>query len=431
MSAAPLRVAIAGLGTVGAATAALLRRNAPLLTQRCGRRLELVAVSSRTRGRDRGLDLAGIDWVDDAASLAARPDIDVVVETIGGAEGVARALVEASLRAGKHVVTANKALIALHGHELAALAEQGRVALAFEAAVAGGIPILKTLREGLAGNRIYEVHGILNGTSNFILTEMRTRGGSFGDILADAQRLGYAEADPSFDVDGIDTAHKLAIVAALAFGRQVDFASVSIEGIREIDPTDIAFADELGYRIKLLGIARQTERGIEQRVHPCMVPQSAPIAAAEGVFNAVVASGDAAERVLLVGRGAGGGPTASAIVADLVDVALGRISPAFGIPTASLLPPEPAGIGHRVGAYYLRLRVQDRPGVVADISAILRDEQVSLESVLQRGRAPGFTVPLVLTTHDTEEARMSRAVDKIADLPAVTEAPCLIRIEGF
>ena len=370
-------------------------------------------------------------FVDDARALASMPGIDVVVEAIGGAGGIARELVSAALQGGRHVVTANKALIATHGNELAALAEGAGVALAFEAAVAGGIPILKTLREGLAGNRIYEVHGILNGTSNFILSEMRLRGSSFADTLAEAQRLGYAEADPSFDVDGIDTAHKLAILTALAFGRRVDFASVAIEGIREIASVDIEFASELGYRIKLLGTARQTEGGIVQRVAPCMVPASAPIAAAEGVFNAVVTSSDAAQKVLLVGRGAGGDPTASAVVADLVDIALGRISPAFGIKMADLAPAELADPGQSLGAYYLRLKVEDRPGVVADVSAILRDEDVSLESVLQRGRAPGLTVPLVLTTHQTQEVRMRRAVTRIAALPSVTETPCLIRIEGF
>ncbi len=426
-----MRIAVAGLGTVGAATAALLRRNAPILSQRAGRRLELVAVSSRDRRKNREIDLSGVEWVEDAEALAARPDIDIVVETIGGSEGIARALVTAALRNGKHVVTANKALVALHGQELAELAATRNVALAFEAAVAGGIPVLKTLREGLAANRVYEIHGILNGTSNFILTEMRETGRAFDDVLAEAQRLGYAEADPSFDVDGIDTAHKLAILTALAFGRQVDFASISIEGIRSIDPTDIAFASELGYRIKLLAIARQTERGVEQRVHPCMVPIKAPIAAAEGVFNAVVAAGDAVDKVLLVGRGAGGGPTASAIVADLVDIASGRIAPSFGIDPRHLLPPEPADIGERVGAYYLRLKVEDRPGVVADIAAILRAQGSSLESVVLGGRSQGLPVPLLLTTHDARERDMRQAVAHIAALPSVTETPCLIRIEGF
>jgi homoserine dehydrogenase len=426
----PLRIAIAGLGTVGTATAALLHRNGPLLTQRTGRKFELVAVSSRTK-KERAIDLSGIAWIDDARDLATAPGIDVIVETIGGSDGIAHELVTACLTAKRPVVTANKALIATHGNELAALAEQSGVALAFEAAVAGGIPILKTLREGLSANRIAQVHGILNGTSNFILTEMRKNGSSFADTLAEAQRLGYAEADPSFDIDGIDTAHKLAILTALAFGRRVDLKNVTIEGIREIDATDIAFANELGYRIKLLGVARQTENGVEQRVSPCMVPATALIAAAEGVFNAIVTSSDAAQKVLMVGRGAGGEPTASAIVADLVDIALGHTSPSFGIPAVQLAAAKPAPAGASMGAYYLRLKVEDRPGVVADVSAILRDEDVSLESVLQRGRAPGLTVPLVLTTHQTQEAGMRRAVTRIAALPSVTETPCLIRIEGF
>ena len=426
----PLRVAIAGLGTVGAATAALLRRNAPLLAQRCGRRLELTAVSSRDRSKAREIDVSALPWVEDARQLAGQPDIDVIVEAIGGADGIALDLARAAISKGKHLVTANKAMIACHGYDLALQAEARNVALMFEAAVAGGIPVLKTLREGLAANRLYEVLGILNGTSNFILTQMRLNGAAFDETLQQAQALGYAEADPSFDIDGIDTAHKLSILAALAFGRRIDFPSVFIEGIRAIDPVDIAFAGELGYRIKLLGIARQTERGVEQRVHPCMVPAAAPIAAAEGVFNAVVFGADCADRVLLVGRGAGGGPTASAIVADLCDVALGRITPAFGIPAAKLEPPEPADIGSRTGPYYLRLKVQDHPGVVADISAILRDQAISLESVLQRARAPGLPVPLVVTTHDAEERRIRQAVERIAALEAVTEPPCLIRIEG-
>jgi homoserine dehydrogenase len=426
-----LRIAIAGLGTVGAAAVSLLRRNAPLLAQRCGRRLELATVSSRDRGKPREIDLSAIPWVEDARQLAELPDIDVIVETIGGSEGIALELAHAAIGNGKHFVTANKAMIAHHGFDLASAAEAQGVALMFEAAVAGGIPVLKTLREGLAANRIYEVYGILNGTSNFILTQMRANGAEFAETLEQAQALGYAEADPRFDIDGVDTAHKLSILAALAFGRRVDFASIFIEGIRSIDAVDIAFAGELGYRIKLLGIARQTERGIEQRVHPCMVPANAPIAAAESVFNAVMLGTDSADRVMLVGRGAGGGPTASAIVADLCDIALGRITPAFGIPAVKLEAPEPVDIGSRIGPYYLRLKVQDRPGVVADIAAILRDQAISLESVLQRARAPGLPVPLVLTTHDAEERRMRAAVEQIAALEAVTEPPCLIRIEGL
>jgi homoserine dehydrogenase len=304
-----LAIGVAGLGTVGAGVLQLLESNASLVAARAGRAIQVAAISARDRGRDRGVSLAGMRWHDDPVELATDPNVDVVVELIGGSEGPARRLVEASLAAGKPVVTANKALLAVHGASLAARAEAAGVALAFEAAVAGGIPVIKALREGLAGNRIDRVAGILNGTCNYILTEMTKGGREFGDVLADAQRLGYAESDPSFDVDGIDAAHKLSILAALAFNRPVDFGAVHVEGIRQVSALDIAFANELGYRIKLLGIARRTETGIESRVHPCMVPMDAPIARVNGVFNAVEAEGDFVGRVMLEGRGAGAGPT--------------------------------------------------------------------------------------------------------------------------
>ena len=424
-----LRIGVAGLGTVGAGVLTLLRDNASIVAARAGRAIVVTAVSARNRGRDRGISTAGLHWHDDAVALAADPAVDVVVELIGGSEGPARDLVEAALAAGKPVVTANKALMAVHGAGLAAKAEAAGVALAFEAAVAGGIPIIKALREGLAGNRIDRVAGILNGTCNYILTVMRDEGREFGDVLADAQRLGYAESDPSFDVDGIDAAHKLAILAALAFNRPVDFGAVHIEGIRAVSAVDIAFATELGYRIKLLGIARRTADGIESRVHPCMVPQTAPIARVDGVFNAVVAEGDFVGRVMLEGRGAGAGPTASAVVADLVDVARGRRTPVWGASGDALahLPAVPM-MAH-VGCYYLRLMVVDRPGVIADVTAALRDAGVSLESMLQRGRAPGEAVPVVLVTHETNEAAMRTALATIAALDAVLEPPALIRIE--
>ena len=425
----PLSVGVAGLGTVGAGVLRLLRDNASIVAARAGRPIAVTAVSARDRGRDRGVTTAGLRWYDDAAALAHDPAIDVVVELIGGSEGPARALVQAALRAGKPVITANKALLAVHGAELAAQAEQASVPLGFEAAVAGGIPVIKALREGLAGNRITQVSGILNGTCNYILTAMREQGREFADVLADAQRLGYAETDPSFDVDGIDAAHKLAILAALAFNRPVDFASVHIEGIRGVSALDIAFANDLGYRIKLLGIARRTEAGIESRVHPCMVPLSNPMAHVNGVFNAVVAEGDFVGRVMLQGRGAGAGPTASAVVADLVDLARGRLAPVWGVGAEALahLPPVPMAAHH--GAYYLRLMVVDRPGVIADVTAALRDAGVSLESMLQRGRAPGEAVPVVLVTHETNEAAMRQALDQIAASDAVLEPPALIRIE--
>jgi len=407
----------------------LLRANADIIAARAGRPIAVTAVSARDRSRDRGLELGGLRWYEDAVALANDAGVDVVVEAMGGSEGAARALVEAALAAGKPVVTANKALLAIHGAELAALAESRNVPLAFEAAVAGGIPAIKALREGLAANHITRVAGILNGTCNYILTVMREAGREFADVLADAQKLGYAEADPSFDVDGIDAAHKLSILAALAFGRPVAFKDVYVEGIRNVSALDIAFANELGYRIKLLGIARQTDAGIEARVHPCMVPASAPIARVDGVFNAVVAEGDFVGRVMLEGRGAGEGPTASAIVADLIDIARGRATPVWGAASGALsdAPSVPMDAHH--GCYYLRLMVVDRPGVIADVTAVLRDEGISLESMLQRGRSPGEAVPVVLVTHETHEAAMRAALARIATLGAVMEAPAMIRIE--
>ncbi len=425
----PLSIGLAGLGTVGGGVLTVLRDNAALIAARAGRPIAITAVSARDRGRDRGVPLGGLRWYDDPVALAADAGVDVVVEAIGGSEGPARALVEAALAAGKPVVTANKALLAVHGAALAAAAAAARVPLAFEAAVAGGIPAIKALREGLAANRITRVAGILNGTCNYILTVMRERGREFADVLADAQKLGYAEADPAFDVDGIDAAHKLAILAALAFGRPVAFDELYVEGIRNVSALDIAFATELGYRIKLLGIARRVEAGIEARVHPCMVPEAAPIARVDGVFNAVVAEGDFVGRVMLEGRGAGAGPTASAVVADLIDIARGRHTPVWGVGSADLSHAPAVPMSAHVGAYYLRLMVVDRPGVIADVTAVLRDVGVSLESMIQRGRSPGEAVPVVLVTHETSEAAMRTALARIAALDAVMEPPALIRIE--
>ncbi len=427
----PLNIAVAGLGTVGAGTLKLLAQQARLLEQRAGRPIRVVAVSARDRGRDRGVSIDGIQWFDDPVAMAKAPNIDAVVEVIGGADGPAKAVCEAAIAAGRHVVTANKALLAHHGTALASAAEKKGVVLAYEASVAGGIPIIKALREGLAANNVKRVYGILNGTCNYILTNMRASRRDFGEVLAEAQKLGYAEADPSFDVDGIDTAHKLAILTAVAFGCQVNFAGIQIEGIRPVSALDIAFADELGYRIKLLGLARRTEWGVEQRVHPCLVPVGTPIAHVEGVFNAVVAETDFAQTNVFEGRGAGAGPTASAIVADLVDIARGIRTPTFAVPAAHLAALPASPMEKHQGCYYIRLLVRDRPGVMADITAALRDEQVSLESMLQRGRDPGEVVPVVLVTHETEEAAMVRALAKIARLDTVVEQPCMIRIEEF
>jgi len=426
-----LRIGVAGLGTVGVGVLRLLEVHVELVAERAGRPVRLTAVSARDRSKDRGVDLSEARWFEDARALAEAPDVDLVLELIGGSEGVAKDLVERSLAAGKPVITANKALMAHHGSELARQAEAAGVALAYEAAVAGGVPVIKVLREGLAANRIARVYGILNGTSNFILTTMRETGREFTEVLSEAQALGYAEADPSFDVDGIDTAHKLAILTGLAFGCEVDFDGVYVEGIREISALDIEYANELGYRIKLLGLSRATDGGVEQRVHPCMVALDAPIASIEGVFNAVVADGDFVGSIMAEGQGAGAGPTASAVVADLIDIARGGGLATFAVPAAALrhLPSLP--MERHEGSYYLRLMVVDRPGVIADIAAALRDEDISVEAMLQRGRAPGESVPVVITTHETEDAAMTRALARIAAIKAIIEPPRRIRIEAL
>ncbi|MEE9194866.1 MAG: homoserine dehydrogenase [Alphaproteobacteria bacterium] len=425
----PLNIAIAGLGTVGAATVRLLQDHGALLARRCGRDIVISAVSARDRGRDRGFELKDIEWVDDPLALARAPGIDAVVELIGGSDGIAKELVEGTLAAGRHVVTANKALIAHHGTALARLAEGNGVSLGYEAAVAGGIPIVKALREGLAGNAVERIYGILNGTSNYILTTMRESGREFDDVLAEAQALGFAEADPGFDIDGVDTAHKLAILTALAFGTEVDFDAIHIEGIRGVTADDIRFAEELGYRVKLLGIARRTGHGVEQRVHPCLVARNTPIAHVEDVYNAVVADGDYVETTVYQGKGAGGRPTASAVVADIMDVARGDQVPTFAIPAGDLAPSKPVSMERHNGPFYICMTVRDEPGVMAEITAIFRDQAISLESMLQRGRAPGEPVPVVLTTHETEEAAMSRALALISGLDTMVAPPRMIRIE--
>ena len=426
----PLRIAVAGLGTVGGGVVKLLQANQEELALRTGRSIVITAVSDRFR-RDRGFSVDNYAWYDDAIVMTREADVDVVVELIGGSEGPAKEVCEAAIARGRHVVTANKALLARHGVRLATAAEAAGVVLAYEAAVAGGIPIIKALREGLAANRRTRVFGILNGTCNYILTQMRESGREFDAVLSEAQALGYAEADPSFDVDGVDTAHKLALLATVAFGCALDFDAVHIEGIRHVSPVDIAFADELGYRIKLLGIASLTDGGVERRVHPCMLRRDAPVANVDGVFNAVVAEGDFVDRIVQEGRGAGERPTASAVVADIADIACGRRAPTFGVPVDHLLALPALPMSRHRGCYYVRLMLLDEPGVLADVTAILRDDCVSMEAVLQRGRAPGEAVPVVMTTHETDEAAMVHALGRIADLPSSVEPPRMIRIEPF
>ncbi|MEE2689543.1 MAG: homoserine dehydrogenase [Pseudomonadota bacterium] len=425
----PLKIAIAGVGTVGAGTVELIAGQSELLSARCGRRLEVIAISARDRVKDRGVKLSGFTWFDNPVEMALKAEADVFVELIGGSDGIAKDACIAAMKAGQHVVTANKALIAIHGTELARMAEQQSVALAYEAAVAGGIPVIKALREGLSGNHIESVHGILNGTCNYILTTMRETGRAFVDVLTEAQELGYAEADPSFDIDGIDAAHKLAILTSVAFGTEVDFESVHVEGIRHVATEDIEYAGEFGYRIKLLGISERTKDGVLQRVHPAMVPKNTPIAGVEGVFNAIVSEGDFVGSTVLEGRGAGAGPTASAVVGDLADIACGRIIPTFGVPVALLAKSSPALFDTHVSAYYVRLMVDDQPGVFAEIATELANHEISIEGVIQRARSETEAVPVVMTTHETTEIAIQNVLAALAKLDAVREPPHMIRIE--
>ena len=425
----PFRIAVAGLGTVGIGTLKILKEKSDILAQRAQRPLEVVAVSARNKERDRGFNISDFYWYDDAAKMAADCDCDVVIELIGGCDGIAKQVCENAISKGHHVVTANKALLAIHGTEIAQISEKAGVAFAFEAAVAGGVPVVKTLRESLSGNTVSRITGILNGTCNFILSAMRTSGRSFDEVLVEAQQFGYAESEPTLDVDGIDTAHKLAILSSLAFGTELNFQDVHVEGIRSITAEDIAFADELGFRIKLLGIAEKTEDGIRQRVHPALVPMSAPISATEGVQNGVSIEGDFLGSVMLEGAGAGAGPTASAVVADLVDIACGRTLPLLGVGTDVLTRSTKNPMENHKGEYFIRIMVYDKPGVLADIAAILRDQGISIEGVIQRMRSSTVAVPVVVTVHETTERLMNSAIKEIANLDMVQPPIQTIRIE--
>jgi homoserine dehydrogenase len=426
----PLRVGLAGLGNVGAGVAKVLLDQAHALSWRAGRGLAMVALSARDKGKDRGVDLGGIHFEKDPLAIAERADVEVVVELIGGEEGVARALVESALRAKKHVVTANKALLARHGAALAMLAERNGVTLKFEAAVCGGIPIVKALREGLIAYDISAVRGILNGTCNFILTQMEATARPFNDVLAEAQRLGYAEADPTLDIGGGDTAHKLTLLTSLAFGTVPDLDGVAMTGIDSISPADIGFAGEFGYRIKLLGVAKRLASGVEQLVHPAMVPAGTPLADVESSFNAVAADAGEAGPFFFQGRGAGRGPTTSAVISDLVDVARGAFGPAFGRPAAELSPVKRAPAEARMSAYYLRFQVRDVPGVMAEISRHLAEEMVSIESMIQRGRSPGEPVAIVMITHEAQHVAVVRSLKRIATSDKIFEMPCMIPMEA-
>ena len=423
-----MRVGIAGLGTVGAGVVKILTQSASDIAGRCGRRIEIIAISVRNPSKDRGIPMPG-RFVADPVALADAADIDVVVELMGGEGDPAHALVRRALERGKSVVTANKALLSRHGLELAAIAERSSVSLNFEGAVAGGIPIIKAIREALTGNRVERIYGILNGTCNFILSEMTKSGRTLEDVLTEAQLLGYAEADPSFDVGGIDAAHKLSLLSALAFGIKPDFAAIHIEGITGIGAEDIGYAEELGYCIKLLGIGQRTARGIELRVHPAMVDTASAIARIDGATNAVVVEGQPVGTLAFQGPGAGSGATASAVVADIADIARGNRNLPFIVPVVQLQGRASASFAEHVGRFYLRLKVEDRAGVLAAIAAALAQHEVSIESLLQHARAPGAAVTIVLTTHECREGVMQSALLDITKIDSVRAQPTLIRIE--
>src|ERR1700719_368534 len=433
---APLKVGLAGLGTVGASVVRLIERQREALEARCGRPIEVVAVTARTRDKRRDIDIGRFRWAKDAVELATDREIEVFVEVIGGEGDPAKRAVEAALAAGKSVVTANKALLARHGVALATLAEQNHVALNFEAAVAGGIPIVKTLREGLVGNSLARIYGILNGTCNYILTRMERENLSFANSLKEAQRLGYAEADPSFDIEGHDTAQKLAILASLSFGTKIDEAAVFVEGISSIPLADLDAAAELGYRVKLLGVAVRTEAGIEQRVHPTMVPKESAIAQVMGVTNAVTVDANGLSPITLVGPGAGGTATASAVVSDLADIARGVRTPPFGQPAARMSAVRKAPMQRHEGGYYIRLMARDRPGSAATIARRLAQRQISLESIVQRHESrsqdagkSGDPVPVILITYATTEDAVHKALAAVRRDRVISGRPQVIRIE--
>jgi homoserine dehydrogenase len=435
----PLKVGLAGLGTVGTSVVRLLEDGRDKLVARSGRPIEVVAVTARSRGKKRGLDLTKYRWVADPLTLARDPSIDVLVEVIGGAGDPAKAAVETALGSGKAVVTANKALLARHGQKLAALAERHGVALNFEAAVAGGIPIIKTLREGLNANAFKRIYGILNGTCNYVLSRMEQDRLGFAECLREAQRLGYAEADPSFDVEGHDTAQKLSILASLAFGTKLDPAAIYVEGISSITLADLDAAEELGYRVKLLGVAVKTEAGIEQRVHPTMVPKESAIAQVMGVTNAVTLDAEGLAPITLVGPGAGGMATASAVVSDLADIARGVLSAPFGRPAARMTATRKAPMQHHEGGYYIRLLARDRPGTAATIARRLAQQGISLESIVQRHDEPaqkraasgrsGAPVPVIMITYATGEDAVRRALSAVRRDRVISGRPQVIRIE--
>ncbi|WP_323015227.1 homoserine dehydrogenase [Devosia sp.] len=434
---APLRIGVAGLGNVGATLVRILQKDGEDLTRKLGRQLVVTAVAARSRSRDRGIDISGVEWFDDPVALAKSEGIDLFIELIGGEDGPAFAAVKAALEIGRPVVTANKALLAKHGVTLARLAEETGTQLGFEAAVAGGIPVIKTLREGLGSASIAKVFGIMNGTCNYILTRMGNEDISFADCLKDAQALGYAEADPTFDVEGFDTAHKLSILATLCFGFEIAPDQVQVEGISRITQHDIKVAAELGYKIKLLGIAQRSEEGVEQRVHPAFVPKNSAIAGVDGVMNAVALETDHVHELLLAGPGAGGPPTASSVLSDILDIARGTRVPPLGVPSQELLPYRQAPMRPHEGGYYIRLNAKDVPGALAAIATRMGERGISIDSVIQRSDLSAKAVApdgsptrtVVMMTQQTLESSVRESLAQIASDGFIVGEPQLIRIE--
>ena len=424
---APLRLGIAGLGTVGIGVVKIIQKHADLLAARSGRPVAITAISARDRMKNRDADLSAYEWVEDPVELATRDDVDVYVELIGGDEGVARASVEAALRAGKDVVTANKALLAIHGQELAQMAEDAGRVIRFEAAVAGGIPIIKSMTESMAGNRISRVMGVMNGTCNYILTRMESAGLPYEAVFEEARQLGYLEADPTLDVGGIDASHKLAILSSIAFGTQVDFDAVEIEGIERVSIDDIRRAADMGYRIKLLGVAQMTGRGLEQRMSPCLVPADSPLGQLQGGTNMVVIEGDSVGQIVLRGAGAGEGPTASAVMSDVVELARGVRIPVFGEPAARLTRAQPARTAVPA-AYYLRLALLDKPGALAKVAAVLGDSGISIHRMRQYDHEGG-PAPVLIVTHKTTPDAIDHAIEMLPKTGVIAEDPVELRIE--
>lgn len=427
------KLGIAGLGTVGCGVIDIVEELADSLAQKSGKTIEIKTVSAQSKDKERAADISKYEWADNPLDMADDSEIDCIIEVIGGSEGIAKELIEKALANGKAVVSANKALIAYHGPALAELSEEKKVFFGYEAAVAGGIPAVKVLRESLAGNDIQDITAILNGTCNYILSVMRGTGREFDDVLQDAQDLGYAEADPSFDIDGVDAAHKLSILASIAFGRHVDFESVPVAGIRGLDVADISYAEGLGYKVKLLGLASRNAAGrVSLRVEPCLVPEGGQMASVEGVFNAVIYDADPVDRIMLVGRGAGAGPTASAVVSDILDAAQDKLIPVYGCLNARMEPLERDFAKEQMqdeSSFYLRLKVIDQPGVVADVTSVLKAHDISISALSQHGRDPGQPVDLIFVTHFGAEGRVRDAVAGLSALPSVLDAPVVLRIQ--